>query len=138
MNKAILMGRLTKDPELKTTPSGTNVVSFSLAVQRRFKNANGEYEADFINCVAWKGTAEFISKFFSKGQQIGCVGSIQTRKYQAPNGENRSVTEVLVEEAYFCGDKEKTAVNPNVVPNTPPAVAEGFIPMPPSDEDLPF
>ena len=78
MNKAVLVGRLTREPELKTTGSGTSVCSFTLAVQRRFKNAEGEYEADFINCVAWRGTAEFIYKHFGKGSQIGITGSIQT------------------------------------------------------------
>lgn len=137
MNKVILMGRMTKEPELKTTQGGASVVSFSLAVQKRFKDANGEYGVDFIECVSWRTTAEFIHKFFRKGQLIGVVGSIQTRTYQTQNGENRKVTEVLVDEAYFCGDKKEAGVNPNLVPNTPPK-NDGFIPMPPSDDDLPF
>ena len=142
MNKVILMGRMTKEPELKTTQGGTSVVSFSLAVQKRFKDANGEYGVDFIECVSWRTTAEFIHMFIRKGQLIGVVGSIQTRTYQTQNGENRKVTEILVEEAYFCGEAKKqteTAKNaPNLPPNATQASNEGFIPMPANDDDLPF
>lgn len=105
MNKAILIGRLTKEPELKSTQNGLSVCSFSLAVERRFKNANGEREADFINCVAWRQTAEFIAKYFQKGQRIAVVGSIQVRSWD--DGTNkRYATEVVVDEAYFADGKQ--------------------------------
>ena len=138
MNKVILVARLTKDPELKTTQSGASVASFSLAVQRRFKDANGEYGVDFVDCVAWKTTAEFIHKFFRKGQMIGVVGGIQTRTYQTQNGENRKVTEVIVDEAYFCGDKEKPAEKSKTAPNTPSVNPDAFMPLPSEDEPLLF
>lgn len=105
MNKAILMGRITRDIELKTTQSGVSVTSFTLAVDRRFKVQDGTRETDFIDCVAWRQTAEFISKYFGKGRMIAVVGSIQTRKYTDKNGNNRTAVEVKVEEANFCGEK---------------------------------
>ena len=105
MNKVILIGNLTKDPEMRTTQSGVSVTSFTVAVQRRYKYADGERQADFINCVAWRGTAEFIAKYFTKGQKIGVVGSLQTRSYDDQNGARRYVTEVVVDEAEFAGSK---------------------------------
>lgn len=110
MNKVILMGRLTREPELKTTQSGTSVCNFSIAVNRRYKNAEGNYDADFVNCVAWRQTGEFVSKYFTKGSMVAVVGSLQTRKYEK-DGQKRTVTEVLVDEAYFCGDKTDKPVN---------------------------
>ena len=134
MNKAILVGRMVKDPELRTAANGTSVCSFTVAVNRRFKNADGGYDADFINCVAWKNTSEFIGKYFKKGQQIALVGSIQTRNYDGKDGKKVYVTEVAVDEAYFVGDKEKTAENPNTMPDN-----GGFVPAPVSEnDDLPF
>lgn len=135
MNKAILMGRLTRDVELKTTASGVSVASFSIAVNRRFKNADGGYDADFINCVAWRQQAEFISKYFKKGSQIGVTGSIQTRNYEK-DGKKVYVTEVAVDEAEFVGaksDKKEEALPemPSIPDN------DGFVPAP-ADGDLPF
>ncbi len=109
MNKAILVGRLTADPELKSTPNGVNVCSFSVAVDRRFVRAGEERKADFINCVAWRQTAEFISRFFSKGRMIGLIGSIQTRTWKDKDGYNRYATEVVVDEAYFTESKGSSA-----------------------------
>ncbi len=109
MNKAILVGRLTADPELKSTPSGVNVCSFTVAVDRRFVRAGEERKADFINCVAWRQTAEFISRFFSKGRMIGLIGSIQTRTWKDKDGNNRYATEVVVDEAYFTESKGSSA-----------------------------
>ena len=137
MNKAILMGRLTKEPELRTTANNVSVASFTVAVNKRFKNAEGGYDADFINCVAWKNTAEFVCKYFKKGQMISLVGSIQTRTYDDKDGKKVYVTEVAVDEAYFCGDKEKVAEKPKTAPNTMPDNG-GFVPAPAPDEDLPF
>ena len=89
MNKVILMGRLTRDPEVRyTQTSNTLVASFSLAVNRRFTRPGEERQADFINCVAWNKTGEFVSKYFKKGQQVGVIGRIQTRNYDDANGQN--------------------------------------------------
>lgn len=104
LNKVILGGRLTSDPELKSTPSGISVCSFGIAVSRRFAK-EGEQTTDFINVVAWRQTAEFISKYFSKGASICIVGSIQTRNYTANDGSKRYVTEVLADEAMFVDSK---------------------------------
>ena len=106
MNKVILVGNLTKDPELITTSNGVDVSRFTIAVQRKFKNANDEYESDFINCVAWRSSAEFIHKYFKKGNKIGIVGNIQTRSYDAEDGTKRYVTEVVVEECEFVQSKK--------------------------------
>lgn len=106
MNKVLLIGRLTKDPEKKSTDKGTSVVSFSVAVQRKYKNADGNYDADYINCVAWRTTADFIANYFTKGQRIGVVGSLTTRSYEV-EGKKRFVTEVNVDEAEFVESKEK-------------------------------
>ena len=99
-----IMGRLTDTPELKTTNSGTNVTTFTVAVDRQY--SKGEKQTDFINVVAWRGTAEFVSKWFSKGQMIAVQGSLQTRKYQDKDGHNRTAFEVVAEQVSFCGDKK--------------------------------
>lgn len=108
MNKAELIGRTTKEVELTTTTSGVNVAKFTLAVQRKFKTADGEYESDFINVVAWRNTADFIQKYVKKGDRIGIVGSIQTRTYDAQDGTKRYVTEVVADEVDLLSPKEKT------------------------------
>ena len=107
MNKAILSGRLTKDPEHRTTPNGVSVTTFTVAVNRRYKDEAGKYQADFINCIAWRSTADFISKYFQKGSGIGIVGSIQSRSYDDKNGNRRYVTEVVAEEVEFTGSKKQ-------------------------------
>lgn len=104
INKTILGGRLTADVELKQTQNGTSVCSFSLAVNRRFSK-EGEQQTDFINCQAWRQTAEFIAKYFKKGSSICVVGSIQTRTWKDSNGNNRYATEVVVDEAMFVDGK---------------------------------
>ena len=104
MNKAILLGRLTKDPEIKYTQSGKAVASFTLAIDRR-RGANGEKQADFISCVAWEKTAETIGNYCSRGQQIAVEGRIQSRSYDAQDGSKRYVTEVVVQSMEFCGKK---------------------------------
>ena len=100
MNKVQLIGRITKDPELKKTTNETTYCQFTVAVDRRFKDANGNRQADFISCVAWRQTAEFIQKYFNKGSRIGLVGTLQTRTYD-DNGTKRTSTEVLTEEVEF-------------------------------------
>ena len=117
MNKAILCGRLTKDAELKRTSNGTTFCNFIIAVDRRFKDANGQRQADFIACVAWKGTAEFIAKWFKKGVKIAVVGSIQTRKYEDQNGQSHIVTEVIVDEAEFVENKGNSGTANNEAPS---------------------
>lgn len=101
MNKVELVGRLTKDPEVKLTANQTPFCNFTVAVDRRFKDSNGQRQADFISCVAWRQTASFIQKYFRKGSRIGLVGSIQTRNYEDQNGQKRYITEVVVDEAEF-------------------------------------
>lgn len=105
MNKILLMGRLTKDPELRYTQGGTAVASFTLAVNRSFANQNGEREADFINCVAWQKAAEFVANYFKKGQQMALEGRLQVRSYDDNNGQRRWVTEVVTEKVEFVGSK---------------------------------
>lgn len=109
-NLAIIIGRTCATPELRTTPNGTSTCTFTVAVDRAFKNANGEKVTDFINCVAWRGQAEFISKYFPKGSEIGVQGNIQTRSYTDKEGNKRSVTEILVDRAFFAGSKGKVDV----------------------------
>lgn len=133
MNKVILMGRLTKDPELRTTPQGLSVCSFSMAVNRRFAK-EGQQNADFINCTAWRNTAEFIAKYFSKGNMISVVGSIQSRSWEDTNGKKQYATDVVVEEAYFTGSKENTSSSPSAMPTG----FEGFTQVDDVEGDLPF
>ena len=115
MNKAILIGRLTRDPELRSTPAGRNVCQFSIAVNRTFTNANGDREADFINCVAWEKTAELMCSYLRKGSQIGVEGRIQTRNYDDPNVPNRKVyvTEVVVDSVTFLESKSTSDARQN-------------------------
>ncbi len=105
MNKVILMGRLTRDPELRSTPNNINVCQFTVAVDRRFKSASGERQADFINCTAWRQTADFIARYFTKGARIAVVGSIQTSSWDDNEGKRQYKTEVVVDEAYFTESK---------------------------------
>ena len=105
MNKAILIGRLTRDPELRTTPTGRNVCQFSIAVNRNFTNAKGEREADFINCVVWDKQAENLAKYQHKGNQIAVEGRIQTRNYDDKDGKRVYVTEILATNISFLDAK---------------------------------
>ena len=127
MNKVVLMGRLTKEPEMRATQSGTGVCSFSLAVNRRFKQ-EGQPDADFINVTAWAKTAEFVSKYFTKGQQVGVIGRMQTRNYDDKDGKKVYVTEVVAEEVYFADSKKEQS---NVT------TSEGFMAVE-GDSSLPF
>lgn len=113
MNKVILMGRLTKDVEMRQTPNGVSLARFSIAVTRRFKNSNGEYDADFINCIAWRKTGEFIVRYFQKGSMIAIVGSIQTRSWDGNDGKKQYATEVIVDEAYFTRSKSENSTGSN-------------------------
>jgi single-strand DNA-binding protein len=113
LNKVILIGRLTKDVEMRQTPNGVSLARFSIAVTRRFKNSNGEYDADFINCIAWRKTGEFIARYFQKGSMMAVVGSIQTRSWDGNDGKKQYATEVIVDEAYFTGSKSENSTGSN-------------------------
>ena len=107
MNTIILKGRLTKDPELKATQSGISICRFCVAVNRRFNKD----EADFINCVAWRGTAEFISKYFKKGQEICLSGALTVNRWESEDGKSEWSSEVTVDNAEFCGSKSEKSEN---------------------------
>jgi single-strand DNA-binding protein len=128
MNKATLLGRLTRDPELKHTQSGTAVCSFTIAIDRRFQKPGEEKQADFINCVAWEKRADLIAEHFHKGSRILAVGSIQTRKYDDKNGNKVTATEVVVDEIEFIDPKKEAA------PAVTPAPPTDFL----GDGELPF
>ena len=142
MNNAFVMGRLTRDPELRQTQGGVPVVSFSIAINRRFQKD----QTDFINCVAWRQTAEFVAKWFQKGSMIAVVGSIQTRRYTDNEGKERTVTEVVADEAYFTGSKAESGTGFGGQAPVAPAFEEaapqfdqgGFGTIEDADDDLPF
>lgn len=106
MNRVCLMGRLTKDPELRQTPNNVPVATFSLAVDRNYQADKDNKQTDFINIVAWRHTAEFVKKHFTKGQLVAVEGSIQTRSYQDKDGNNRTVFEVVADQVYFAEKKQ--------------------------------
>ena len=107
MNKCILIGNLTKDPELTTTTNGVAVCRFTIAVSRRYSNADGERETDFLNIVVWRNLGENCHKFLKKGSKVGIVGNIQSRSYDAPDGSKRYVTEIVAEEVEFLSTKSQ-------------------------------
>lgn len=133
LNKAILMGRLVKDPELRSTQNGTPVCSFALAVDRRGKDDG----TDFIDIVAWNKTAEFVSKYFTKGQLVAVAGRIQTRNWEDSNNNKRKSVEVVAEEVHFAESK-KASQNNNPEIGDPMAALGGFSPLAGDDSDLPF
>nr|DAI29224.1 MAG TPA: Single strand binding protein [Caudoviricetes sp.] len=128
-NGAHIMGRITRDLELRHTQSGTAVCQFCVAVTRSFKDANGEYQSDFIDCVAWRNSAEFITKYFSKGAMIALDGELQTRNYTDKDGNKRKATELLVSSAAFTGEKREAAAKPAPTEDDYSAI---------TDDDLPF
>ena len=140
MNKVILMGRLTRDPEVRyTQTNNTLVASFSIAVNRRFTRPGEERQADFVNIVAWSKLGEFCSKYFKKGQQVGIIGRLQVRNWEDEQGQKRYVTEVVAEEAYFADSKREgtdtssfeNTFGSNVASSSPEFEVT-------SDDDLPF
>ena len=151
------MGRLVAEPELKTTGTGISVCSFCVAVERNYVKQGTERQTDFINVVAWRQTAEFLCRYFAKGQLVALDGSLQSRTYQDRDGNNRSVTEVIADNIYFTGDRRERSSNgsygsygvpmPQDAPVQPSAAAsanaytsgmpEDFEELP-SDDDLPF
>ena len=149
LNKVVLAGRITADPELKQTASGVSVLSFTIAINRGYVSKNseqGERQADFINVVAWRQTAEFISRYFRRGSAICITGSIQTRTWQDQQGQKRYTTEVVADEAMFVDSKGESGVPGGQYStdayNTPsyasaPTAAPKFEELK-TDEDLPF
>jgi single-strand DNA-binding protein len=148
MNKVILVGRLTKDPEVKTTQSQVPFCSFTIAVDRKFKTASGERQSDFINCIAWRQQASFLGQYFQKGSRVAIVGNLQSRSYDEADGKKRYVTEVMADEIEFVDSKRdgaQTSSNEGAhivssSPNPPPApsVDSGFYPSMDDDTTLPF
>ena len=133
MNQVVLIGRLAADPEVRQTQSGISQCSMRLAVQRNYAGKDGKREADFINIVAWRQTADFCGRYFHKGSKIALVGSLQTRSYEAQDGSKRYITEVIAESVEFC--ESKTTVTQEGA--TPPKTdANGFTEV--DDDELPF
>lgn len=126
INNVVLMGRLVATPELKSTNNGTSVTAFTIAVERNFCKQGEQRQADFINCVAWRSTAEFITRYFQKGAMIAVTGEIQTRNYEDKNGNKRTATEVIVNQASFCGSKTES---------TPAATPPNLDVAPPNESD---
>lgn len=145
LNKTILMGRLTRDPELRYTQSNIPVVSFTLAVDRGLRNATeGQQTVDYINCVAWRGTAEFVSRWFRKGQLVAVSGKIQSRNYTDKDGNNRTAVEIVADEVFFAESKKdtkqeftqsETTAEVETIPENSYAEFEEIIG---DDEDMPF
>ena len=141
MNKVILMGRLTKDVEIRQTPNNLSVARFTIAVNRRFVKDGGQ-QADFINCIAWRKTGEFISRYFQKGSMIAVVGSIQTRSWDGNDGKKQYATEVIVDEVYFTGSKAESSTGGNTdlsdsgLDDLNSQYGEDFATI--GEEDLPF
>ena len=125
LNNVSIMGRLTKDPEVKNTPNNVAVCSFTIACDRDFKDANGEKKTDFIDCVAWRNTATFIGQYFNKGKLIVLTGQLQKRNYEDSNGNKRYVTEVIVSSANFAGDStERQQATEEALPTPPTQPAQ--------------
>ena len=136
-NLVVLTGRLTANPELKTTPNGISVTSFSIAVNRNHK-AGEEQQTDFINLVAWRQTAEFITKYFQKGSLIGIEGAIQTRRYQDSNGNNRTAFEVVVKNAQFVESKKNDTAETDPLQTLQNNLEQYDFTEADGDDDLPF
>lgn len=131
LNVTVLMGRLVADPELRHTQSDIAVTSFTIAVDRSYQKAGADRQADFIDIVAWRSTAEFVCKYFSKGQLVAVQGSIQTRSYQDKDGNKRKAFEIVADEVHFA-EKKKEQLSSS-------ATSSGYdAPPPVSDDDLPF
>ena len=135
MNKVILIGNLTRDVELTTTSNGTSIAKFSLAVNRNFKNSEGERDADFINIIAWRELGERCAEYLAKGKKAGVVGSIQSRSYETQDGDKRYVTEVVASEVEFLTPRG----NDRDEPAAPPQGKKTYKELEPvEDDDLPF
>ena len=117
MNKIFLIGRLTHTPELKETATGVKVCKFSIAVNRSYKNENGERKTDFFNCTAWRGTAETVATYAGKGDRINVVGSLEVREYESRDGIKKTAVDVLVTDVELLGERERTEESVNTVQN---------------------
>ena len=137
MNKVILIGNLSKDPELATTNGGVSVCRFTIAVQRRFQNAEGERDADFINIVVWRGQAENCHKYLKKGSKCADEGRIQTSSYEAQDGTRRYVTEVVADNVEFVGTRQREDGDAPVAAKSQPAKPVADL-EPIDDDSLPF
>ena len=138
INMVALMGRLTFEPEIRTTPSGVSVMRFQVACDRSYQKSGQDRQADFIDCVAWRQTAEFISRYFHKGSMIAVEGTLQTSSYTDKNGNQRKQVEVLANNVSFCGSKsESGAAGSQANPNYSSAENSDFDEIP-DDDDLPF
>lgn len=137
LNKVILMGRLCADPELRRTNGGTPVCSFTLAVERDYKNQNGEKETDFIDVTVWRNTAEFVSKFFSKGRMAVVEGSLQIREWEK-DGQKRRSAEIQAENVYFADSRPAEGSNAAHMSYAAPATAPKFAEIAEEDGELPF
>ena len=139
LNRICLMGRLTRDPELRKTQNGTAVTSFTLAVDRDIANKEtGEKETDFIDCVAWRGTAEFVEKYFSKGRMAVVTGRLQIRNWTDKEGAKRRTAEVLVDSIYFGDSKRDGGQAPADAPQPAQAQAGDYQVIDEDDSNLPF
>ena len=146
LNNITLMGRLTKDPELRYTQNGTAVTSFTLAVERDYSGKDSEKQVDFIDCLAWRHTAEFLAKYFSKGRMVVASGRLQVRPWEDKNGNKRKAVEVVAENVYF-GDSKKESDGSGYqsqynttsqAGNAPSSAYDGFTELDGDDDDLPF
>lgn len=141
VNTVVLMGRLTADPELRRTPNGVSVTTFTIAVERTYTPQGQEKQTDFIDIVAWRNTAEFVCKYFSKGRMIALNGSIQTRLYEDKEGHKRKAFEVMADNVFFCGDKAPARASADIPGDAVPAFAQGQsddFAVCDDNEDLPF
>ncbi len=143
MNRVVLVGRLTKDPELKYTPNGVPVATFTLAVNRNFSNPQGERQADFINCVVWRKPAENVANYLKKGSMAGVDGRIQTRNYEGQDGRRVYVTEVVAESVQFLSSRSDNGQSNNQSSNQRQQYNEDPFsntgqPVDINDDDLPF
>ena len=132
LNDVVIMGRLTRDPELRRTQNGTSVASFTLAVERDYKPDGGERECDFFDCVAWRGTGEYVSKYYSKGRMAIVSGRLQTRSWTDKDGGKRKSVEIVVDNVYF-GDSKKDTNG-----GYPTPAPGGYEPVEEDDPDLPY
>ena len=137
LNKVILMGRLARDPELRSTTGGVDVTNFTLAVDRGYAKAGTERETDFLDCVAWRGTAEFVSRYFKKGMQVAVSGRIQTRKWKDQQDQRRVSVEIVVDEAFFADAKRDPAAGAGTDDRGRAAANWAYETLS-ADEDVPF
>ncbi len=133
INRTIISGRLTADPEMRRTPSGVDVVTISVAVDRNYKNDSGEYEADFFDVVCWRGTAEFVAKYFRKGDKIEVDGRLQTRRWRDKHEQSRITVEIIADNVDFGGKKQSADTSYDATP-----VQTDEFRVLPDDDDAPF